>query len=229
MTKTAAELVALRRVAAITATGQRAFAQALAAGRSELALFADIRRAMEEDAGERLPVGGDLLSGVGRTAGIGGWPSGRVIRPGDAVIADLGPRFGGYWGDSCATIVVGEASEAQLRLYAAARSALEHAMSIMRPGLTVSALHEAVRGCVQGHGFDYPHHTGHSIGTAVHEYPRVTAREDATLRAGMVLMIEPGAYDPDIGGVRTEWMIEVTEIGCAAVEPFPLLASGVDA
>ena len=225
MTKTTAELAALRRVAAITATGQRAFAAALAAGRSELALFADIRRAMEEDAGERLPVGGDLISGVARTAAIGGWPGSRVIQPGDAVIADLGPRFGGYWGDSCATIVVGEASEAQLRLFTAARSALEHAMSVMRPGLAVSALHEAVRGCVRGHGFDYPHHTGHSIGTAVHEYPRVTAREQAALQAGMVLMIEPGAYDPAIGGVRTEWMIQITETGCDAVEPFPLFPS----
>ncbi len=211
-TKTAAELAALRRVAAITATGQRAFAAALAAGRSELALFADIRAAMEAEAGERLAVGGDLLSGAARTAGIGGWPGGRVVQPGDAVIADLGPRFGGYWGDSCATTVAGEASDAQLRLFAAARSALEHAMSIMRPGLAVSALHEAVRGCVRGHGFDYPHHTGHSIGTAVHEYPRVTAREQ-------------GAYRPDIGGVRTEWMIHVTGTGCEAVEPFPLLAS----
>lgn len=224
-TKTAAELVALRRVAAITATGQRAFASALAAGRSELALFADIRRAMEAEAGERLPVAGDLLSGVARTAAVSGWPGARMVRPGEAVLADLAPRLGGYWGDSCATIVAGEADDAQLRLFTTARSALEHAMSIMRPGLSMSALHAAARGCVQRHGFDYPHHTGHSIGTAVHEYPRVTAGEQATLRAGMVLMIEPGAYDPGIGGVRTEWMIEVTQTGCEAVEPFPLVPS----
>ena len=27
----------------------------------------------------------------------------------------------------------------------------------------------------------------------------------------MVSMIEPGAYDPDVGGVRLEWMFRVTE------------------
>lgn len=224
-TKTAAELIALRRAAAVTAIGQRAFVAGLRAGRSELALFAAIRSAMEAAAGERLAVAGDLLSGVARTSAIGGWPNHRVIERGDAVLADIAPRVAGYWADSCGTTVLGAPSDGQRRLFTAARSALDHALSIMRPGLAVAALHESVRACVRRHGFDYPHHTGHSIGAAVHEHPRVTGHEPAVLRADMVLMIEPGAYHPELGGVRTEWMVHVTATGCAPVEPFEHMLS----
>jgi Xaa-Pro aminopeptidase len=224
-TKTAAELAALRHAAAVTAIGQRAFVANLAAGGTELDLFGAIRGAMENAAGARLAVAGDLVSGRARTATIGGWPNGRRIVRGDAVIADLAPCVDGYWADSCATTVLGPADEGQRRLFTAARTALDLALSIMRPGLTLAELHAAVRGCVQRHGFDYPHHTGHSIGTAVHEHPRVHAHAGESLRQDMVLMIEPGAYHPELGGARTEWMVHVTATGCAPIEPFELVAA----
>ena len=221
--KTAAELSALRRCAEVAAAGQRALPGALVAGRTELDIFNGLRHAMEAAAGERIAVAGDLLSGRARTAAVGGWPGPRVIQPGDAVLADLGPRVNGYWGDSCATTVLGEASPAQLRLFQAAQDGLNHALEILRPGITAAELHRQVRRRVQRHGFDYPHHTGHSIGTAVHEHPRLCEAETMTIQPGMVLMVEPGAYHPDIGGARTEWMLRVTATGCEPVCPFPLL------
>ena len=221
--KTRAEFTALRRCAAVAAAGQRALSGALVAGRTELDIFADLRRAMEAEAGERIAVAGDLLSGPARTAAVGGWPGPRMIRPGDAVLADLGPRVGGYWGDSCATTVLGKASRDQLRLFQAAQAGLDRALEILRPGIAAAELHRQVRSRVRQHGFDYPHHTGHSIGAAVHEHPRLCDAETMTVQAGMVLMVEPGAYHPEIGGARTEWMLRVTAAGCEPMCPFPLL------
>ncbi|MCB8876771.1 M24 family metallopeptidase [Acidisoma silvae] len=225
MTKTDAEVAALTRCAELAAIGQTRMMAAARPGISELALFAAIREVMEREAGERLAVTGDLLSGRARTAGMTGWPGKRVLGQGDAIIADIAPRFGGYWGDSCATVVLGTPTEAQLRVFGAARNALDLAIAEIRPGMTAGAAHRLVRGCVQGAGFDYPHHTGHSIGTAVHEHPRLCDDETTVLRAGMVLMVEPGAYDPAIGGARTEWMLHVTETGCRPLAPFPLVAA----
>jgi Xaa-Pro dipeptidase len=222
MTKTAAELEALRHAAEVTAAGQRRFAQQMRAGVSELQLFSEVRSAMESAAGERMAVAGDLVSGRERTAAAWGWPSARVIEPGDAVIADLAPRVGAYWGDSCATMVAGEPTDGQMRLFMAARQALDLAVAELRPGLTATAAHRLIHGAVRSAGFDYHHHTGHGIGTAVHEHPRIAEGETETLRAGMVLMVEPGAYDCAVGGARTEWMLHITETGCVPLAPFAL-------
>ena len=225
MIKTAAELALLRRCAEAAAVGQRAFLRAVRPGRTELAVFADIRCAMEEFAGERMAITGDFLSGRQRTAGFTGWPTDRVIEAGDPVIADLAPRLGGYWGDSCAGLVVGLPDERFRRQFRAAKDALEHALSIIRPGLTAAELDREIRGMVARVGYRYPHHTGHSIGTAVHEFPRIVSHDATPLEADMVLMVEPGAYDPEVGGVRTEWMIRVTPGGCEPLAPFEHVVS----
>ena len=225
MLKSAAEIAALRRCAEIAAAGQHAVLHALSSELTELDVFASIRAAMEREAGARIAIAGDLVSGRERTALIGGWPNARRISTGDAVIVDLAPQVDGYWGDSCATVVLGEASAAQAGLFRAAQAGLEHAQELLRPGITAGALHRAVRTRVQAEGGDYPHHTGHSIGTAVHEHPRLCDAETTVLQPDMVLMVEPGAYDPAIGGVRLEWMLQVTRDGCEALSPFPHVLS----
>jgi Xaa-Pro dipeptidase len=225
MTKTADEIDALRHAAEVTAAGQRQFLNSLRAGITELQLFSEIHSAMEGAAGERLAVAGDLISGRARTAGAVGRPCRRIIERGDAVLCDLAPRVGAYWGDSCATAVLGSANEKQSSLFRAAKEALELAIAELRPGITAESAHRMIHDSVRRAGFHYSHHTGHGIGTAVHEHPRLAEGETEVLRAGMVLMLEPGAYHPEIGGARTEYMLQITETGCRPVAEFPLLLS----
>ena len=224
MTKTADEVDALRRSAEVTATGQRRFVECARPGISELQLFSEVRAAMETTAGERIAVAGDFLSGRERTAAVWGWPSTRVLQTSDSVLADLAPRVGAYWGDSCSTVVLGSPNDGQMRLFNAAREALELAVAEMRPGMSAAAAHRMIHGSIRRAGFDYKHHTGHGIGTAVHEHPRLAEGEAEVLRAGMVLMVEPGAYDPAIGGARAEWMLYLTQTGCVPLAPFPFVS-----
>lgn len=219
-TKTAAELEALGRCAQAVAVGQEAFVAALRPGRSELAVFADVRCAIEEFAGCRVPITGDFLSGPARTAGFTGWPVHRVIEPGDPVMADLAPRIDGYWGDCCATTCAGPPLPGFEKLFNTSKGALEHAIGFIRPGLTAAELDAELRAYVGREGFAYPHHSGHSIGTAVHEFPRLVPYENAVLEPDMVLLVEPGCYDPEIGGVRSEYMIRVTRTGCEVMRRF---------
>jgi Xaa-Pro dipeptidase len=227
-TKTTEEVKAMRRAAQAAAIGQATFYKASRAGRTELDVFAEIRSSIENFAGERTPITGDFLSGRTRTAAFTGWPNDRVIQRGDPLISDLAPRVGGYWGDSCASAVLGEADAGYLKLFRAARGALDRGLELMRPGLRIAELDAELRRIVSAAGYSYPHHSGHSLGTEVHEWPRIVPYEHAALEAGMFLMIEPGAYDPAVGGVRTEWMIEITADGCRPVAPFahrPSIAS----
>jgi Xaa-Pro aminopeptidase len=175
---------------------------------------------MELAAGGRVAVTGDLISGPDRTAACEGWPNDRVVEPGDAVIADLAPRVGGYWGDSCNTIVAGRPSEALQALHDVSLHALERAAEVMRPGVSAGDLDARVREVITAAGYTNLLHVGHSIGTDIHEFPRIVAEETAVLEPDMVLMIEPGAYVPGVGGVRLEWMFRVTRTGNEVLCPF---------
>jgi Xaa-Pro dipeptidase len=218
--KCEAEKPLLRRAAETAAVGQNAFYKYLQPGRCELEVFNDIRREMEIFAGQRIAMAGDFVSGREQTSRVGGWPTARRIEAGDPVICDLSPRVGRYWGDSCASVVAGEAGSGFLKLFGAAKSALTHAVSVMRPGLRISDLDAQLREIVRREGFHYPHHSGHSIGTSVPEWPRIVPHEDSVLAEGMFMMVEPGAYDPGIGGARCEWTIEIVKGGCRVVAPF---------
>jgi len=224
-TKTAKEKELMRRSAMAAAKGQEAFYEQARPGRTELDIFAEIRAAMENFAGERTAVAGDFLSGKARTAGGVGWPISRMVNLNDPLISDLAPRVSGYWGDSCASSVLGEPGDGYRKLFNTAKRALEHALEIMRPGITAADVDGELRRSVGAAGYSYPHHSGHSIGASVHEWPRLTPYERAPLQEGMFIMVEPAAYDPNIGGVRLEWMIEITATGCRPAAPFEHRAS----
>ncbi|MCY7411682.1 MAG: Xaa-Pro peptidase family protein [Salinibacterium sp.] len=220
MVKTEAQLERLRHSAKLAALAQRTAIGAAEVGISELELFAAVRGAVEEAAGQRVAFAGDVLTGVERTSGVAGWPSARRITLGDMVLVDLAPRVDGYWSDSCNTFVVGRATGEFARMHELASSALRAGIDVARPGVPVNEIDHAVRSVVAAAGFHYPHHTGHGIGTSVHEFPRIIPGETTPLEAGMVILLEPGVYQPGIGGVRLEWMFEVTEGGLVRLTDF---------
>jgi Xaa-Pro aminopeptidase len=212
LTKTASEVAALRRAAELASEGQRAARAALAPGRTELAVYADARAAMEALAGEPLALGADLLSGE-RTLEVMGPPGNRAIVDGDPVLCDLVPRRGAYWGDSSTTPVAGDPRPAFARLHRTALDALELAVETARPGVRAGELDAAVRGVIERAGYVDPIHVGHGIGVSNVEPPRIVPGAPERLRAGMVLMLEPTAVDPGVAAVRLEWMVVLTEDG----------------
>ena len=201
------EIALLRAALALCDAGQRAAREHARPGISELALWALVRAAIEHEAGGRTPVLADLLTGP-RTADVGGPPVDRALAAGDLVLCDLVPRLAGYWGDSCATFAIGEPSADAGRRHRAAADALARAIEAVRPGVVAGNLDALVR-----KGLDYPHHTGHGLGTTYHEAPRIVPDEATVLEAGMVIALEPGSYG-DGEGVRVEQIVLVTEDGC---------------
>ena len=212
------EVEAIRAAIAVCDAGQAAARAAAEPGMTELDLWAAVRAAIDGAAGGRAALLADLVSGP-RTAEIGGPPSTRELRPGDPVLCDLVPRPAAYWGDSCATFVVGgEGSPGLREAHRRSREALSRAVELVRPGARAADIDAAIRS-----GLDYPHHTGHGLGTGYHEEPRIVPESDTVLEPGMVVALEPGVYDEDAGeGVRVEQIVVVTDDGCEVLSSHDL-------
>lgn len=207
--KDADELQRIRAAVRLCDIGQAAARSLATPGLTELELWTGIRGAMEQVAG-RVSILADLVSGP-RTAEVGGAPGTRRLREGDLILCDLVPRLEGYWGDSCATFSLGEPRSSSRDAHMRALDALARAVDGVGPGVRVSDLDANVR-----LGLNYPHHTGHGLGTSYHEEPRVVPSGDTVLEPGMVIALEPGLYSGD-EGIRVEQVVIVTDNGCDVI------------
>lgn len=211
--KTAEELEKLRENFRLTDIAHAAARQAVQAGQREIDVYAAIESAIYKAAGQRVPVGNDYVVGY-RQANVGGWPLDYEIREHDSFIADISTLRYGYWSDSCATYYAGEPTQEQIAMHQSALEALEMAVGMVKPGVVVRDIDQAVRNYFAQKGYpNYPHHTGHGLGISGHEMPRIVPYNDEMLEVGMVIMLEPGIYYPGRTSVRVEDGMLVTPDG----------------
>ena len=217
--KDSEEIKTTREALALCDVGQELAKKLACPGISELELFAEIRKGMEAKAGRRVPLVADFVSGP-RTGSVGGPPRGRVLEAGDLLLVDLVPQFKGYWGDSCNTIAVGEPSGECKKLFQGVKEALADGIEQIRPALQACALDSLVRQKIERLGGGYPHHTGHGLGPAWHEEPRIVPGNSMPLEPGMVIALEPGIYFEGRWGLRLESVVLVTETGAEVFSNF---------
>jgi Xaa-Pro aminopeptidase len=201
----------IARTAVIVSAGQRAFRDVAEPGLREIEVFSAVHAAMEREAGTRVPVLPDLLSGE-RLAEVGQPPTDRVMGRDELALCDLAARHDGYWADSCTTICLGTPTREMVRLHDACCRALDAAIAAARPGTIAGDLDSLARGIMAGAGYSYPHHTGHAVGVMYHEEPRIVPGATAALEEGMIIALEPAGFGNGIG-CRVEHLVEVTPSG----------------
>ena len=156
------------------------------------------------------------------------------LRADEAIVIDIFPQDKAtkYHGDMTRTFVKGEPSDEMRRRYDDTYEAFEAALDAVEPGVTGEEVHDAVCDVYEEKGYDtlrsdpsaetgFIHSTGHGIGLDVHELPRVSP-DGGELKPGHVVTIEPGLYDPDVGGVRIEDLVVVTEDGYENLTDYPI-------
>ncbi len=133
----------------------------------------------------------------------------------DFVLIDWGARFDGYASDLTRVLVTGKISAKLRKVHAVVKAAQEKAIAKIRHGVKMNVVDAAARGHITKSGFgkQFGHGLGHGIGLQIHESPRMGPKEDAELKAGMVVTVEPGVYIPGWGGVRLEDDVLVTRTG----------------
>lgn len=215
--KDADEIECIKKAAGLSDIGQSAVLKLARAGMSELELFNLVRREMEESAGTRVPLMADFVSGAATASG-GGLPSGKIINGGDLVLTDFTPCLNGYWGDSCSTIVMGEPTSEQQKVFNLVREALDIGISAIRPGVQAKEVDFVMRQHLAAEG-NFGHHGGHGVGVVYHEEPRITPYNTMLLQPGMVIALEPAVYKDDYG-IRLEHLVAVTNDGCEVLTKF---------
>ncbi|MGQ0718736.1 MAG: type I methionyl aminopeptidase [Pseudonocardiales bacterium] len=145
---------------------------------------------------------GSICSSVNQQV-VHGIPSrDQVLADGDLLSIDCGAILDGWHGDAAVTVHIGTVAEADTRLSAACRAALEAGIAAVRPGGRLTDISHAVEcaalAAAAAHGVSYgivADYGGHGIGTAMHMDPFLPnvgrPGRGPRLVVGMALAIEP--------------------------------------
>ncbi|MES2693541.1 MAG: Xaa-Pro peptidase family protein [Verrucomicrobiota bacterium] len=229
--KTPAEIAALREGNAASAAGFAAAEKILRASKvrgrkllhrgetvtSELLKFAIETACLEAGAvsSSTIVAGGDQACDP-HERGSG------PLRPNELIIIDIFPRVSktGFHGDMTRTFLRGRASDRQRSLVEAVRAAQLAALKHIRAGVNGRDVHNKCVEVFTARGFEtkhtakgsvgFFHGTGHGLGLAVHELPRMSGSVDYILKKGSVVTVEPGLYYPGLGGCRIEDVVQIT-------------------
>lgn len=159
------------------------------------------------------------------------------LRAGETIIMDVFPSGARshYFADMTRTFIKGEPTPEVQRMYDAVMEAQEVALGMIRAGVNGKDVHEKVSDVLHAAGYKtllhdqeegkpltegFFHGTGHGVGLDLHEGPSM-GTSDMELMVGDVVTVEPGVYDPSLGGVRIEDLVVVAEDGCRNLTRFP--------
>lgn len=239
-TKTADELRLMRRALAITEAGMARGIEVLRAADigpknvlrwSNRVLTAEILRAEIDSA--ILRAGGlpaNTIVAGGEQACDPHERGHGPLRGHELIILDIFPRDArtGYFGDMTRTVVRGQASDAQRRLWETCLAGQRLALKAIKPGQPGKVVQDDVRQLFTDRGYPteqrdgrwtgFFHGLGHGLGLEIHEEPRIAA---TTFRPGQVVTVEPGIYIPGVGGARHEDVITITATGHRMLSRFP--------
>jgi len=220
MVKDENEIARLRAAAVLGASLFDVALKTIRPGIKENEVAAEMEYAARQSGAEGMSFETIVAAGP-RSALPHGRASSAPIPPRGFVVCDFGVILAGYCSDMTRTVHVGSPGVQEHRMYEAVREAQQAAVGAIRPGVGVAQIDRVARKILQGKGLGkyFTHSTGHGVGLEIHEAPRVAAGQTEDLQLGMAITVEPGVYLPEVGGVRIEDLVVVTERGAEILAP----------
>jgi Xaa-Pro dipeptidase len=142
---------------------------------------------------------------------------------GDLLVTETGAPVWGYNAELERGMVIGEPSDRVKWMFEHVVAAQQLAFDAFATGVSCAEVDGAVLRYFERHDLMpyWRQHTGHGIGLRNHEAPFLDVGDSTQLQPGMVFTIEPGVYDPAVGGLRHSDTIAVTEDGIEILTDYP--------
>ncbi|MDF2576703.1 MAG: pepP [Chlamydiales bacterium] len=213
--KDSIEIEYLKQAAELGAQGFDFICKNLKTGISEKELATELEIFWKRHQGERLAF--EPIIAFGKNSSMPHYRSGeKKLTEGDTVLIDIGVVLNQYHSDMTRVVFWGDPHPKIKEIYSIVKQAQQVALDLCKPGIKLGQLDEAARQMIGEAGYKdfFNHSLGHGLGLEIHESPKVSqlsTDKDLELHSGMVITIEPGIYLPDIGGVRIEDTIVVTD------------------
>ncbi len=146
---------------------------------------------------------------------------GALVRQGEPIVYDIFPSEpDGYWHDCTRTYVLGSPSKKVKEMFDAVLEAQIAALDMVKEQAACRDLmtqvceifekrgwptaRQLVQGNKEARVRGFVHGLGHGVGLTIGERPYLSLFGSDILRKGAVVTVEPGLYDPKLGGVRIE-------------------------
>jgi Xaa-Pro aminopeptidase len=140
-------------------------------------------------------------------------PSQRKLQAGDLMRTEIFGVLDGYLAGVCRTSIVGEPDAEMRRVWQVLVECRELLLERIRPGASAAAIYREFLDRFTSAGLKPINFAGHGIGVHFHEEPYIGRYSDTTLRAGMVLGVEPLVYTPG-RGMQLKDIVLVADDGC---------------
>ncbi len=146
------------------------------------------------------------------------------LKANQPIILDVVPRSvqKRYWTDMTRTIVKGRPPEKVKKMFEAVLEARNASMDTIQAGALGSDVYDVCCDVLEKAGYEttrggkkitrgLTHGLGHGVGLDIHESPIMGELYKFPLKEHSIVTVEPGLYDPEVGGVRIEDIGEVTK------------------
>ncbi len=222
MIKDKEEIIKIKKAAQITTESLKDVFEIIEPGVRELDIASELAYTMRKKGAQKESFDIIVVSGE-RSSLVHGKPSEKRIIEGELITIDMGANYQNYNSDITRTIIMGKENEKQKEIFSIVLEAQKKALEFLKPGVKCKEVDSVARNIIvkKGYGEYFGHGLGHGVGLDIHELPRVSLSDNTVLLPGMVITIEPGIYLPEIGGVRIEDSVLITETGYEILTWFP--------
>lgn len=215
--KDTSEIAALQRAADLTWRGYQEIVKSLREGITEKELALEFEIFCRKNGASGLSF--EPIIAFGENSAYPHYRAGKSrLKRDQIVLVDVGAIVDQYHGDMTRVFHFGTPSGRILELEEIVKRAKAKAIAHIKPGVLVKELDQIVQDEFLAANVKplYTHSLGHGVGLETHEFPRLSIESEdknVVLEPGMVFTIEPGLYQPGVGGIRIEDMVMVTQTG----------------
>jgi Xaa-Pro aminopeptidase len=172
----------------------------------------------------------DTVTGIGLGPAVPAGPSSRIIQKGDIVITDIPTCYQGYHCDQTRTYYLGRPPHRLSDFFGKLKEISDTVIFAIRSGVTCNDVFTTARDTAQKLGvgdcfLGLPPRKatflGHGIGLDANEPPILAKGSNFNLSQDMVLTIEIHLTHPDLGVVKLEDMVHVTDSSCEMLSVTP--------